>query len=468
VANQAKSSFIANMSHELRSPLNAIMGFSQLMLRTKNLPAEYRENISIIHRSGEYLLTLINNVLDFAKMEAGKTNLNQTDVDLYQLLDDLENMLHLKAVDAGLQLIFERTDAVPRYIYGDGVKLRQVLLNLLSNGIKFTKEGGVFFRVNAIFDEESNYYTLHFYINDTGVGIAPTELQKLFQAFSQTKSGEETQEGTGLGLAISRQFVQLMGSDISVNSELDKGTTFQFAIQVGIGQAIAHVSNIQEKQVVGLAPDQKIYRILAVDDKVINQQLLIRLLAPLGFQVKAVSHGKDAIAMWESWEPHLIFMDMRMPTMDGYEATKYIKSHVKGSATVIIALTASVLEEEKAIVLSAGCDDFMRKPFKEATVLQMLQKHLGVVFLYEEMAEPSIEELPAVLTTEDFTIMSQAWLERLLQASLATDDKKVLMIMAEIPTTARKLINGLNKLVYEYQFQVIINLIEPLLKDHTL
>ncbi|MGL6284836.1 MAG: ATP-binding protein, partial [Microcoleaceae cyanobacterium] len=368
VANQAKSAFIANMSHELRSPLNAILGFSQLMLRNKNLPQEQSENAGIIHRSGEYLLTLINNVLDFAKIEAGKTTLNEKDFDLYQLLDDLEDMLHLRATNAGLELIFDRADDLPRYIHSDGVKLRQILLNLLGNAIKFTETGGVVLRVNSIFNDQTENYTLDFNINDTGVGIAPAELSGLFEAFSQTKSGQEAQEGTGLGLAISRQFVRLMGGDITVSSELGKGTTFQFSIEVKAGQANINHQNIHEKRVISLAPNQPIYKILAVDDKPINCQLLIKLLIPLGFDVQQASHGKEAIEIWESWQPHLIFMDMRMPIMDGYEATKYIKSHVKGSATVIIALTASVLEEEKAIVLSAGCDDFMRKPFKESTI----------------------------------------------------------------------------------------------------
>ena len=267
VANQAKSSFIANMSHELRSPLNAILGFSQLMLRNKNLPQEQSENAGIIHRSGEYLLTLINNVLDFAKIEAGKTTLNEKDFDLHQLLDDLEDMLHLRAVNAGLELIFDRAADLPRYIHSDGLKLRQILLNLLSNAIKFTKEGGVVLRVNSSFNTETEKYILDFNINDTGVGIAPAELSQLFEAFSQTKSGQESQEGTGLGLAISRQFVQLMGGDINVTSELGMGTTFQFSIQVELGETIVSNSNIHEKQVLGLAPNQPIYKILVVDDK---------------------------------------------------------------------------------------------------------------------------------------------------------------------------------------------------------
>jgi signal transduction histidine kinase/CheY-like chemotaxis protein len=462
-ANEAKSTFIANMSHELRSPLNAILGFSQIMLRTHNLPQEQYENAGIIHRSGEYLLTLINNVLDFSKIEAGKTTLNEKDFDLYQLLDDLEDMLHLRAVNAGLELIFDRDNNLPRYIHSDGVKLRQILLNLLSNGIKFTPVGGVVLRVNSIFHENTENYTLDFNINDTGVGIAPAELSSLFEAFSQTQSGQEANEGTGLGLAISRQFVQLMGGDITVSSELGKGTTFQFSIEVKPGQAIHSYQNINKKRVIGLTANQPIYKILVVDDKLINCQLLMKLLIPLGFDLQMASHGQEAIKIWDEWQPHLIFMDMRMPVMDGYEATKYIKGHVKGSATVIIALTASVLEEEKAIVLSAGCDDFIRKPFKESAIFNALHKYLGVTYIYEEINKSQIAPTSEIMTVEDLRIMPQEWLERFAQASLEADTHKALMIMQEIPQTEIKLIKGLNKLMYEFEFEKIIDLITPLI-----
>ena len=304
VANQAKSSFLANMSHELRSPLNAIIGFSQLMLRTKNLPSEQYENAGIIQHSGEYLLTLINNVLDFSKIEAGKTTLNRQDIDLYQLLDDLEDMLHLRAVNTGLELIFDRGDNLPRYIYTDGVKLRQVLLNLLGNAIKFTQKGEVTLsiRYNPSLLVGENY-SLQFTVKDTGKGISQEELNKLFEAFSQTESGKKSQEGTGLGLVISRQFLQLMGGDITVESKLNKGTIFNFSIQVKLGKEMQEDKTAKQRRVLSLAPDQSVYKILTVDDKDINRQLLIKLLAPLGFVVKEAANGQEAIALWEEWEP---------------------------------------------------------------------------------------------------------------------------------------------------------------------
>ncbi len=460
VANQAKSTFIANMSHELRSPLNAIIGFSQLTLRTKHLPSAQYENAGIIQHSGEYLLTLINNVLDFSKIEAGKTTLNKKDIDLYQLLDNLDDMLHLQAVNAGLELIFDRGDNLPHYIYTDGVKLRQVLLNLLGNALKFTHQGEVILSVNSIENQDQKEYTLNFSVRDTGVGISSTELSKLFEAFSQTDSGREAQEGTGLGLAISRQFVQLMGGDITVESQLGKGTTFNFSIQAQLGKETSN-EDADQRRVMAIAPNQPTYKLLAVDDKAINRQLLLRLLAPLGFEIKEASNGQEAIAIWDEWEPHLIWMDMRMPVMDGYEATKYIKSTTKGNATAIIALTASVLEEEKAIVLSAGCDDFVCKPFKESTIFAVLTKHLGVKYIYEQSLQEdnNSDRLESVLTSTDLAVMSDQWRSQLREASLEADSNRVAKLIQEIFNQESYLVKVLEKYTRQYKFDEIVELL---------
>jgi len=467
VANQAKSTFIANMSHELRSPLNAILGFSQLMLRAKNFPADQLENAGIIYRSGEYLLTLINNVLDLSKIEADKTTLNQKDFDLYRLLDDLEDMLHLRATNAGLKLLFQRTENVPRYICTDEVKLRQVLINLLSNAIKFTSVGQVTLYVFLGKQESADIFHLHFRIHDTGVGIAPAELPKLFDAFNQAQAGKEMQEGTGLGLAISQKFVLLMGGDITVESELGRGTTFQFYIHAKLAQKTVSKNTEEHPKVLGLVPGQPIYKILTVDDKSINRQLLIKLLSPLGFEMKEATNGIEAIAIWEEWEPHLIFMDMRMPVMDGYEATKQIKSTTKGNATAVIALTASVLEEERAIVLSAGCDDFIRKPFVEQTIFDILVKHLGAKYIYAETYLPISNELTETfLTSTQLTCMSPEWITQLYTAALEANTNQVIELVKQIPETEIHLIESLKKLAWQFQFEQLIDLTEPLINHN--
>ncbi len=462
VANQAKSTFIANMSHELRSPLNAILGFSQLMIRANNLPREQHENIGIIYRSGDYLLTLINNVLDLSKIEAGKVTLNPSNFDLHALINELEDLFHLQASNAGLKLLFDCTENVPRYICTDGVKLQQVLINLLSNAIKFTKQGQITLRIFQGDQEIDDVSNLHFQVTDTGVGMTKAESGNLFEAFSQAQAGKDSQEGTGLGLAISRKFVQLMGGDISVVSKLGKGTTFQFSIQAKLGQEIDSRNVEKSLRIIGVAPDQPIYKILIVDDKPINCQLLIKLLNPLGFELKEARNGQEAIALWEEWSPHLIWMDIRMPVMDGYEATRYIKSSVKGITTTVIAVTASVLEEEKAIVLSAGCDDFVRKPFTENIIFEMLTKHLDMQYIYEEPAIPDSIASPSLetLTPTDLEIMSSKWRSQLYRFTIEGDSDRMMELIQEIPPPSSPLAKALERLTNQFEFEQIIKLLE--------
>jgi signal transduction histidine kinase/CheY-like chemotaxis protein len=488
VANQAKSSFIANMSHELRSPLNAILGFAQLMTRSQTLLPEHIENVGIISRSGEHLLTLINQVLDLSKIEAGRITLNDNNFDLYHLLDDLEDMFRLKADDKGLQLLFERTSEVPRYVRTDQLKLRQVLINLLSNAFKFTKEGGVSVRVgvdnsqlliangkeSAVSDEQlaisREPLAITFEVEDTGAGIAQEELCHLFEAFVQTQTGKDAQEGTGLGLPISRQFVQLMGGQIKVKSEVGCGTLFKFDIQVNLIEADDIASKQPTRRVIALEPNQQRYRILIVDDKLTNRQLLVKLLNPLGFDLKEACNGKQAIEVWESFEPHLIWMDMRMPVMDGYEATKHIKATLKGQATAIIALTASVLEEERAVVLSTGCDDFLRKPFREADMFAIMHKHIGVRYIYEDQAPlqpetfnssliPHSDTLRSPLDSSSFQNLSIGWVTNLKQAILNVDLDSISILIEQIRTQDAALANTIKNCIDNFEYDKILNLI---------
>lgn len=465
VANKAKSEFLANMSHELRTPLNAILGFSQIMFRSQTLPSEHKENVQIINSSGDYLLSLINKVLDLSKIEAGKISFNPQNFDFYTLLNEVENLLEIKAEEKELQLNFTYAEDVPQYIYTDALKLRQILINLINNALKFTSEGGVTVRVFSMNNEEKKSQkktTIHFEIEDTGMGIDPEEINNLFNAFSQTKSGKTVQEGTGLGLAISRQFVQLMGGDIHVQSQVNIGTTFSFSIQAEIVQESEIQSNKTIRHVVALAPNQKQYRILVVDDKPINRKLLIKILVPLGFELKEAGNGKEAIAIWEEWEPHLVWMDMRMPVMDGYEATQYIKGTTKGNATAVIALTASVLEEEKAIVLSAGCDDFIRKPFQEDVLFATMTKHLGIQFIYEEECPvvETREEKP--ITMENLNIMPMEWRDRVRKAAINLDDDALFNLIAEIPESQASLAAELRRLVNDFQGDRIITILDRL------
>jgi PAS domain S-box-containing protein len=474
-ANQAKSIFLANMSHELRTPLNAILGFSQLMNRDTNLSSEQQEDLRIITRSGEHLLTLINQVLDLAKIEAGRTTLNETAFDLIRLLDDLEDMFQLKAQEKGLQLICERCDDVPQYVRADEVKLRQVLINLLSNAIKFTKEGGVSLRVatrkpNGVSTpssgqeqstQERGQLTLYFEIEDTGPGIAPDELDKLFQAFVQTQTGSESQQGTGLGLIISRQFVKLMGGEITVSSTVGRGTIFKFDIHLGVADATAITTKPPTRRIIALQPNQPSYRILIVDDRSDNRQLLIKLLNPLGFEIKEATNGIEAIELWSNWEPHLIFMDMRMPVMDGYEATKLIKTTTQGQATAIVALSASNFQEARTVVFSAGCDDFIHKPFREADIFDALHKHIGVGYVYDEPpSQPNSTPIQA-LTPEAIAALPVNWLASIQKAAIEGDLDLMLIQIEQIRSQNDALANALASLAKKFQFKQLLALIQP-------
>ena len=475
VANNAKSTFIANMSHELRSPLNAILGFAQVMTRSQSLSPEHQENVGIITRSGEHLLTLINNVLDLSKIEAGRTTLNEKNFDLYRLLNDVDDMFQLKAEDKRLQLLVERAPDVPRYIRTDEVKVRQVLINLLNNALKFTETGGVSVRASVVpsvpiegshadeLPDIENRITLSVEIEDTGAGIAPEELDNLFEAFMQTQSGKEAQEGTGLGLPISRKFVQLMGGDITVTSQVGQGTIFKFEIRVLPVDAKEVESKQPKRRVIALAPNQPRYRILIVDDKSLNRQLLVKLLNPLGFELKEAVNGQDAVAVWDEWEPHLIWMDMRMPVMDGYEATQAIKVTTKGQATAIIALTASVLEEERAVVLSAGCDDFIRKPFRESDIFEAMHKHIGVQYIYddaavaEELATQTADE--TALTAETMATLPAEWVTALQQAIRTVDMEGIAEITDRIRSQNAPLANAIDRCIDNFQYDKILALL---------
>lgn len=463
-ASAAKSNFIANMSHELRTPLNAILGFSQIMMRSANLPPEQQDNVQIIYNSGEHLLTLINNILDLSKIEAGRTTVNEKNFDLYRLLDDVDNLLHLKAETKGLHLCIDRQPDLIQYIRTDEVKLRQILINLINNAIKFTDTGGISVRVTSDTELSTRpQVKITFEVEDTGVGIAPEEIDQLFEAFGQTASGKQAQEGTGLGLAISRSFVQLIGSDITVSSQLGQGTTFKFDIHA-MGVEADQVETHKPKQrIIALAPGQPRYRLLIVDDKPLNRKLLIELLFPFGFELKEASNGQEAVSIWHSWQPHLIWMDMRMPVMDGQEATKRIKATKQGAHTVIVAVTASVLEEEKAEVFAAGCDDFLHKPFRDEEIFEIVQQHLGVRYVYEEAidSEPLVATRTEDILTKEVLREYSEQLRQQLQDSLLTGNLQLLAaVLDEIRTDNPTLANALKDCCDRFEYQKILNLLD--------
>ncbi len=467
-ANRAKSEFLANMSHELRTPLNAILGFTQLMHHDPDLCQDHQQYLDIISHSGEHLLNLINDILEMSKIEAGRVTLNPNCFDLYRLLHSLEEMLRLKANSKGLELIFECAPNVPQYIITDDKKLRQVLINLLGNAIKFTQRGEVIFRVSSSGKAGREKVKINFEVEDTGPGIADEELDCLFEAFSQTEIGIKSGEGTGLGLPISKQFVQLMGGEIRVKTQVGQGSLFSFYINVKQSKE-SSVEMIKSCQrVISLAPDQPIYRILVVEDNPDNRLLLMQLLRCLGFEVKEAINGLEAVEISLSWQPDLIFMDIRMPVMNGYDSTQNIKALPQGKNIIIVALTASAFEEERKLILSAGCDDFVRKPFQEAELLAIISKHLGVQYLYEndsielkEGLETQKKEKSRQLNPEDLKVMSEDWIDQLYDAASQCSDLLTSQLIYQIPSKYTELLQGLTALVENFRFDLIMELTHP-------
>ncbi|AFZ07788.1 multi-sensor hybrid histidine kinase [Oscillatoria nigro-viridis PCC 7112] len=518
-ANRAKSEFLSSMSHELRTPLNAILGFSQVMVRDSSLNNQHQQHLEIINRAGEHLLALINDILEMSKIEAGRSQLNESSFNLMRLLKTLEEMFRLKAKSKKLQLNLEVGQGVPQFVSGDEGKLRQILINLVGNAIKFTERGSVTLRVKKkveeslgaetaelsdtqeslavetaaiqtkpayagsnqsaqadfdcvdansirpVFLQKSELLRLQFEIEDTGLGIAPEEINKLFEPFEQTKTGQKSQQGTGLGLPISHKFVQMMGGDITVSSKHELGSKFAFDIQISLATP-SEIKNFKlTKKVIGLAPNQPEYRILVVDDRADNGLVIDRLLSPLGIVVRSARDGQEAIAIWEDWQPHLIWMDMQMPVMDGYEATRQIKAHPLGKQTVIVALTASVFEEERQTILGAGCDDFMRKPFEAKILFAKMEELLGVRYIYEESVEAPLENESEISgVTSNQSVESQIgqmpleWVEKISHAAHECCDDKIVKLIEELPREFALAAEFLTTLVEDFLFDDIIDI----------
>ncbi len=469
-ANKAKSIFLANMSHELRTPMNAILGFVQLMQRDPDLTLAQRDNLNVIGHSGEHLLALINDVLEMSKIEAGRMSLNMRSFDLRQLLDNVISMLAVKAEEKGLLLTAVYDPTLPQYVRTDEKKLRQILINLLGNAIKFTASGSVTLHArrkekcddadaqkqNTGFLAHVHTCTLIFEVTDIGPGIPPDRLETIFDPFVQVENGRG-QQGTGLGLSISRRFVELMKGEMRVHSEVGCGTTFTFDIQVTPASFADAAHPETPRRVTGLAPGQPAYRILLVEDDAANRTLLTKLLQPLGFVVRGVENGREGVDLTLSWQPHLIFMDMQMPVMGGWEATRLIKA--QSPHIPVIALTASTFSQNRDAAIDAGCDDFVLKPVDTAVLFRKLSQHLGVQFIYEAEAETAT--LPAVqLSPERLADVPPPLRAQLHQAALIADRRAAHDTIASIRQQDDPLADMLDALVENFQFDWLADLVK--------
>jgi signal transduction histidine kinase/CheY-like chemotaxis protein len=381
-ANKAKSIFLANMSHELRTPLNAILGFSSLMRRAPDMPESQCENLDIINHSGEHLLKLINDVLEMAKIEAGHRQLVMTVFDLGAMVLDVVEMMRLRAREKGLQLILDQSSEFPRYIKGDEARLRQILLNLVSNAVKYTEEGGATIRLGT----GSTQYHLVIEIEDSGPGISAEDQARLFQPFVQLEAGAtRQQEGTGLGLVITREFIKMMGGKLTLESSVGKGSLFrvELPLEPASEAEIEMLHGQIRGRVTGVAPGQRIYRVLIAEDQRENLLLLERLMGNIGVATKHAENGEECVRIFNDWLPDLIWMDWRMPVMDGVEATRRIRNLPGGEKVKIVAVTASAFEEQHQYIIEAGVDDLVRKPYRADEIYDCMARQLNVKFLYD-------------------------------------------------------------------------------------
>ncbi|MEO1591708.1 MAG: response regulator [Cyanobacteria bacterium J06632_22] len=473
-ANHSKSAFLASMSHELRTPLNAILGFSQILCKDATLNADQQSQLAIINRSGEHLLHLINDVLEMSKIEAGKMTLNVDTVQLPDLLDDLQAMLGLKAQAKGIGLVVERGRALPDYVEADPNKLRQILINLLGNAVKFTQRGQVRLAVTCV-PAVGEQQRFTFSVEDTGAGIAADELNRVFEAFTQTETGRRSHKGTGLGLAISYRLVQLMGGMLSVDSTVGQGSRFWFEIPLRVMQP----SQLPESEatVVALAAGQPAYRVLVVDDVADLRLLLTRILGSVGFEVREAENGEGAIATWQTWQPHLILMDLQMPIMDGETATRRIRALEKTQADrlvpKIIAVSAGVFDESRQSVLAAGCDALLLKPFTEADLFRTIADYLPVRYRYESPTDALVKAAASVANTvtapgnmqETLTIlqstMPSAWIADFYQSVSALDSERCLGLLEQLPDELAGVRQSLCEQISDFRFDILIELLKP-------
>jgi len=469
-ANRAKSQFLANMSHELRTPLNAILGFSELMAEDENLTLDQRENLAIINRSGDHLLNLINDVLDMAKVEAGRATLQLQNVDILQLLNDLKELFRARAADKGLALQVICDSDVPRIVHTDAGKLRQVLINLLGNAIKFTDAGFVELSVMSSVPVADADHRLRFVVQDTGVGITKDELAAIFEPFVQAGT---MSEGTGLGLPISRQFARLLGGDLTVSSIGVSGSGSQFVLEIPVGAAVTTViasasdASAASTRVWRLESGAPAHRLLVVEDRPESRKLLADLLTRMGFDVRAVENGQQALEVWELWQPHLIWMDINMPVMDGKETTRRIKATPQGQQTIVVAVSAGVLEDQQTAVMAAGCDDFVRKPFSEDEIASCLVKHLDIKVRYNEHVSPDDTVGGQTLASFDLDSLSTArmsinWIKRVRAAATAADVSQLYALVAEVEVDQPALSSALCACLDNFDYSAILAVVQKL------
>jgi signal transduction histidine kinase/ActR/RegA family two-component response regulator len=474
-AIRAKNKFLSHMSHELRTPLNAILGFSRLMEHNPNLTASQVENLGLIYQSGENLLRLINDALEMSKIDTGNVTLNPTVIDLPRLLQGVVVMFQSRAAEQGLSISLDLAANVPRFVKCDEPKLQQILVNLVGNSLKFADEGEIEIRVRNRSeaaalqtndpDPSEEPCDLAFEVRDSGPGISPNEAERIFEPFFKGRQGTG-KRGTGLGLTISRKFARMMGGDITAANGRDRGARFTFNAWVEPATAEAALSKNTLGRVVGIEGGKAENRVLVVDDDNTNRMLLSRILANAGMAVEKAASGEEAIEMFSRWRPDIVFMDLHMPKMDGLTATRHIKTTEKGRQTPIIALIPRTFEQDRQKILSAGCDDYLRKPVDEQQLFNLMGKQLGLTFIRDSSAPPpSPSPKGAAIAMDAMADLPTSMLAEIRKAALDLDLERVKACLDQIQASHPALRSSLSRLSSEFRFEEIYNLCDGALKS---
>ncbi|MEJ2622016.1 MAG: response regulator [Candidatus Thiodiazotropha sp.] len=451
-ANKAKSAFLANMSHELRTPLNAILGFSNIVRNDALIPEEQRKNLDIINRSGEHLLSLINDVLDVAKIEAGGVQITNAPFDLGCMLRDVIDMMLVRSEEKGLRLLIDQSSQFPRYIIGDEPRLRQVIINLIGNAIKYTEKGGVALRLNV---SQCKPKQLQIEVEDSGPGISPEDQPRIFAPFVQLGK-QSTNQGTGLGLTITRQYIQMMGGTIGLDSTPGKGSVFRVSLPLNETNEtdIIQANQTNHGEVLRLTDGQPQYRILIVEDQEDNQALLSHLLESVGLEVRVAENGKKGIELFQSWHPHLIMMDRRMPVLDGEEATQRIRDLPGGKEVKIVAVTASAFKEQQKKMLDAGMDGFVGKPYTRNEIYACLAQQLGLRYQYE--IETKIQKQFRPLTAESISILPPPMRTELMQALENLESDHINYLIQQVASYDKELQQQMAQLAEIFDYPTIL------------
>jgi PAS domain S-box-containing protein len=416
VANRAKSEFLANMSHELRTPLNGILGYAHILKQDKNLTSKQQNGLDIIQQCGEHLLTLINDILDLSKIEARKMEIHLSDFHFPNFLNNLAEIFRLRAKQKNISFSYESLSLLPTFVRGDEQKLRQVLINLLGNAVKFTESGGVVLKVG--YHEEK----IRFQVEDTGIGIAPEKLIEIFLPFHQVGNSRYWVGGTGLGLTISQKLAKLMGSTLEVKSKLGSGSIFWVDLDLPEVPESTEIATAKERNIIGFKGENR--KVLVVDDKGENRSFLVNLLEPLGFEIVEATDGCDCLNKTLEFKPDLILMDLVMPVMDGFEATRQIRKLTELKKIVIIATSASVFDYSQAKSRQAGCDDFIPKPVRAEHLLEQLRVHLGLKWVYDDLGLTRTADFEIGVADQDSeSVASNKQANNLNSKSLITERK---------------------------------------------